>query len=87
MAAYYFARLLDLELQKLFNSAEVNYDAIQNCIRLAELNFAQVNVEEFARALIKEDWSLDYIYLDRKHNLYDYKLERVEPVKPSSSDQ
>ena len=35
-------------------------------------------------------WSLDYIYLDRKHNRYDVEAELIEKVTPSEipiSDQ
>jgi len=39
-------------------------------------------MEQFEKALIEEEWSLDYIYLDRKNNLYEYKLEKVGPVTP-----
>ena len=79
LAAYYFGRLLDLELAKIFKNSQdpVNFDRIQNCIRIAELNFSQVKMEDFTKELIEQEWSLDYIYLDRKNNLYEYKLEQV----------
>lgn len=57
-----------------------DFDRIQNCIRVAELNFSQVDIAEFIVELEKQEWSLDYIYLDRRKNLYDYKLERVQEV-------
>ena len=68
MAAYLLARLLDIELGKLFankDSTVVCYKSIQNCMRIAELNFSQVDLEEFVSELKKADWKLDYIYLDR----------------------
>lgn len=83
LAAYYYARLLDAELMKMYESKEpVCYDLIQNCIRRAELKFSQVNIDNFSEALCENEWSLDYIYLDRKKNLYEFKLEHVETVTP-----
>ena len=44
LAAYYLARLLDAELSKLFEdsiyTSEETYEQIQNCCRIAELNFS-----------------------------------------------
>ena len=62
------ARLLDIELGKLCANKDSNsvcYASIQNCMRVAELNFSQVDLGEFISELKKADWSLDYIYLDR----------------------
>ena len=89
LSAYYFARLCDLELSKMFdeNPGKVDFDKIQNCCRIAELNFSQVNIGKFVEELEKQEWSLDYIYLDRRKNLYDFKLEQVQEVEvPQSSD-
>ena len=69
------------------NPGKVDFDKIQNCCRIAELNFSQVNIEKFVEELEKQEWSLDYIYLDRRKNLYDFKLEQVQEVEvPQSSD-
>ena len=92
LSAYYFARLLDLELSKMFeaNSSSpetISYDRIQNCMRIAELNFSQVDMKEFSKELVEQEWSLDYIYLDRKNNMYEYKLEQVQPVNKAESSQ
>ena len=83
IAAYYFARLLDIELQKLFNEpdAVISEETIANCLRISELNYSKVNIQEFVQELQEKDWELDYIYLDRKKNLYEYKLEYVQPVE------
>ena len=40
-------------------------------------------MKEFTKELVENEWSLDYIYLDRKNNLYEYKLEKVQPVASS----
>ena len=32
---------------------------------------------EFIEELEKQEWCMDYIYLDRRKNLYEYKLEHV----------
>jgi len=89
LSAYYLARLLDAELAKLFqesyHTSEETYEQIQNCCRIAELNFSQVDMDGFVSELEKQDWQLDYIYLDRRNNLYEYKLELVEEV--ASSDK
>ena len=63
----------------------ISYDKIQNCIRIAELNFSQVDMKEFEKDLVENEWSLDYIYLDRKNNMYEYKLEQVQPINSSQS--
>ena len=88
ISAFYFARLLDLELAKLYINPEkkVDYHSIQNCIRIAELNFSQVDIDEFVRALKEVEWSLDYIYLDRKRNTYEFKLEHVQTVIQSQEE-
>lgn len=80
---------MDAELAKLFqesyHTSEETYEQIQNCCRIAELNFSQVDMDGFVSELEKQDWQLDYIYLDRRNNLYEYKLELVEEV--ASSDK
>lgn len=82
LAAYYLARLLDIELGKLFkdNANTVCYESIQNCQRIAELNFEKVDLDKFIEEFVNNEWSLDYIYLDRKQNQYDFKLELVHEV-------
>jgi len=55
-------------------------------MRVAELNFGQVDLDSFITELEKQEWSMDYIYLDRKKNLYEYKLERVEQVASSERE-
>ena len=42
-------------------------------------------MDGFVSELEKQDWRLDYIYLDRRNNLFEYKLELVEEV--ASSDK
>ena len=56
-------------------------------MRIAELNFSQVDMKEFSKELVEQEWSLDYIYLDRKNNMYEYKLEQVQPVNKAESSQ
>ena len=57
------------------NGGEISYRKIENCIRIAELEFSKIDMESFCEELIQNEWSLEYIYLDRKTNLYEYKLE------------
>jgi len=49
------ARLLDLELKQLFEGpkSEVNFEKIQNCMRLAELKFSLVDMQSFVADLVK----------------------------------
>ena len=42
-------------------------------------------MKEFEKDLVENEWSLDYIYLDRKNNMYEYKLEQVQPINSSQS--
>ncbi len=42
----------------------------------------------FIEEIKKSEWSMDYIYLDRKENMYDFKLEHVREVHspPENTD-
>lgn len=53
LAAYYFARLCDIELNKMhaINQGKLDYDQIQNCCRIAELKFSQVDMKAFVEEL------------------------------------
>jgi len=55
-------------------------------MRVAELNFGQVDLDSFITELEKQEWSMDYIYLAERRTLYEYKLERVEQVASSERE-
>ena len=66
----------------MHSGERVSYDSIQERIRIAEWKFSQVDIQKFKEELVAQEWSLDYIYLDRKKNMYEFKLEHVETVSP-----
>ena len=83
LRAYYFARILDSKLQVLFKSQEqsVSYHSVQECIREAEWEYSNVDMQGFFKQLEEKEWDLRYVYLDKKKNRYTSTLEQVEEVK------
>ena len=79
MAAYYLARLLDTELLKVFDDTiSANQDLaakINSCYELAEEKFSQIDIDWFIADLARQEWSLDYIYLDRRNNVYEARID------------
>ena len=81
--AYYFARLLDLSLQKMYadTDSRVSYHTVEKAIREAEWQFAEVNMDEWLQRLIEKEWKPTLVYLDKKRNRYTSTLEHVEEVQ------
>ena len=82
LAAYYLARLLDTELLKAFNdsiSANQDHSAkINSCYEVAEEKFSQIDIDKFIADLARQGWSLEYIYLDRRNNVYEAKIDQKD---------
>jgi hypothetical protein len=58
-------------------------DDVSEAIRLAEREFAKIDLPKFDQQLKDSGWSLDYIYLDPKKNRYHVEAELIEKVTPS----
>ena len=56
---------------------------VSEAIRLAEREFAKIDLPKFDQQLKDSGWSLDYIYLDPKKNRYHVESELIEKVTPS----
>ena len=82
MAAYYLARLLDAELLKALNdSISANQDLsakMNSCYEVAEEKFSQIDIDKFIADLVRLEWSLEYIYLDRRNNVYEAAIDHLE---------
>eukprot|EP00347_Sterkiella_histriomuscorum_P003816 403362828 len=71
LKSYYFARLLDNNLQEEVKSTKkLDQSQIEFSFKQAEKDYAKVNFEELERNLIEKGWSLQYVYLDSKKNRY-----------------
>ena len=53
---------------------------MQSCIREAEWDYSNIEMDQFLTDLEDNDWDLKYVYLDRKRNRYTATLEHVETV-------
>lgn len=56
---------------------------VSEAIRLAEREFAKIDLPKLNQQLKDSGWSLDYIYLDPKKNRYHVEAELIEKVTPS----